>query len=276
MGDNDVNAFYLADNGDIYVSFNKSQNMHGKANYHGPEQIKDTNIYRFVPDSLGENTAGHFELYFDGSDVGLSSDGEDIDALYIEPSGSLIISTLDLKVPGSGGTTLRGKDEDLLVFTPTSLGENTAGTWSLFLNGSAQGLNEPSEDISGVWLNSQSQIFLTAKGNFSVAGAQGDGADIFVCTLGGSGCTFSLALDGSTIGLAGERIHGRRSARCQIMSQRLSSTIRINRQSRTMKPMTMCLIVTMMRKIPIRSIFPSCKSNACRLMAVPSTAMRQV
>lgn len=209
VGDNDVNAFYLADNGDIYVSFNKSQNMHGKVNYHGPDQIKDTNIYRFVPDSLGENTAGHFELYFDGSDVGLSSDGEDIDALYIEPSGALIISTLgSYKVPGPGGTTLRGKDEDLLVFTPTSLGENTAGTWSLFLDGSAQGLNEPSEDISGVWLNSQSQIFLTAKGNFSVAGAQGDGADIFVCTLGGSGCTFSLALDGSTIGLDGERIDG--------------------------------------------------------------------
>ncbi|MCX6050422.1 MAG: S8 family serine peptidase, partial [Chloroflexi bacterium] len=208
VSDNDVNAFDLKD-GELYLSFNQSKNMRGQGKFQGPDKIEDTDIYHFVPTSLGANTAGRFELYFDGSDVGLTSDGEDIDALFITPDGNLIISTLgSFKVPGPNGTELRGKDEDLLLFTPTSLGENTSGTWQLLLDGSAEGLTKSSEDISGVWLNAQSQIFLTTKDNFSVNGASGDGADIFICSRPDANtlCSFSLALDGSTIGLGGKHI----------------------------------------------------------------------
>lgn len=208
VGDNDVNAFHLADNGDLYISFNTSQTMQNGGGFTGPSKIEDTDIYHFIPTSLGEKTAGHFELYFDGSDVGLTSDGEDIDALFIAPSGALVISTLgSFKVTGAGGAALHGRDEDLLVFVPTSLGETTAGSWQLLLDGSAQGLTDYSEDVWGVWLNHRAQIFLSTRGDFAVDGASGDGADIFVCTLSATGlCSFSPYMDGSTIGLAGERI----------------------------------------------------------------------
>ncbi len=212
VGGNDVNAFHLADNGDLYVSFNESEEMDEDDNdFNGPDEIRDTNIYQFVPTSLGETTAGHFELYFDGTDVGLTHDGEDVDALYIMPSGGLLISTLgSYKVPGPGGTELRGKDEDLLLFTPTSLGDETSGSWTLVMDGSVQGLTKSGEDVASVWLDDSGQIFMTTYGTFSVEGVSGDGADILVCTVSVATnlCSFSLWLDGSTIGLDGERIDG--------------------------------------------------------------------
>jgi uncharacterized repeat protein (TIGR01451 family) len=209
VGDNDINAFDLAENGDIYMSFNRSQNMHRENKFDGPSRIEDSDIYRFVPTSLGKNTAGHFERYFDGSDVGLTSPGEDIDALFITPGGSLMISTLgSFRVPGPDGTTLRGRDEDLLAFIPTSLGEDTQGSWELVMDGSIEGLTEPSEDVSGLWVNHRFQFFLTTKGRFSVEGANGNSADIFICNVPGANgfCRFSPGIDGSTIGLDGEAI----------------------------------------------------------------------
>ena len=209
VGANDVNAFDLTPSGEIYLSFNSTQHMRGIRNYQGPNWIEDTDIYRFVPTSLGGKTAGRFETYFDGSDVGLTTLGEDIDALYVTPEGELIISTLgSYAVPGSGGTQLRGNDEDLLLFTPTSLGNVTTGSWQLLMDGSVEGLTRPGEDVAGVWMNHLSQIFLTTHGFFAVEGASGDSADIFVCTTPGASslCSFSFYLDGATIGLRGQKI----------------------------------------------------------------------
>jgi hypothetical protein len=63
----------------------------------------------------------HYELAFDGSDVGLGSTSEDIDAFAILPDGKIVISTTgSFSVPGASGT-LSGVGQDLLLFTPTSL-----------------------------------------------------------------------------------------------------------------------------------------------------------
>jgi uncharacterized repeat protein (TIGR01451 family) len=213
VGDNDINAFALTEEGELYVSFNDSEDdMDDEDGYEGPAEIEDTDIYHFIPTSLGDRTAGRFELFFDGSDVGLTKDGEDIDALFITPWGDLIISTLgSYKVPGPDGTELSGRDEDLLLFIPTSLGEETAGTWNLLMDGSVEGLGDPGEDVSSVWWNQAfGEIFMTSYGGFSVEGASGDSADILLCTLAGAPnlCSFGLALDGATLGLEGERIDG--------------------------------------------------------------------
>ncbi len=204
---NDINALQVNADGTIFLSVNKSRHMHDRPGYHGPDWLYETSIYRFRPYSLGWDTAGTFELIFDGSDVGLDRSGEDIDALYVAPNGLILLSTLgSASVAAADGSLIRAKDEDLLLFAPTSLGETTAGDWLLFLDGSAEGLEHPNEDIWGTWFGGDAGIFLTTRGDFSVAGLDGDGADIFSCV--GEPCSYRSILDGSEMGLAGERLDG--------------------------------------------------------------------
>lgn len=109
-----------------------------------------------------------------------------------------------------------GGDTDLVVFTLASLGSNTSGTWALHFDGSDVGLaDSSSEDVNGAWVNAANgDIYLSAVGAFSVAGAAGDGADIFIChptSLGSNtACTFGPGLfwDGSANGFAGQVVDG--------------------------------------------------------------------
>jgi hypothetical protein len=100
-------------------------------------------VLEFRPTRLGEQTAGTFSLFFDGSDVGLSTSGEGIDALAVLPSGDLLISVSNrFSVDG-----LRADDADLLLFVTSSSGTNTSGQWSLYVDGSTAGFG--TEDIWG-------------------------------------------------------------------------------------------------------------------------------
>ena len=77
-----------------------------------------------------------FSIFFDGSDVGLTSSGENVDAAFLASDGRLYLSTTgSFSVIGASGA-----DEDLLRFTPTSTGSTTAGTFDLYLDGSAVGI----------------------------------------------------------------------------------------------------------------------------------------
>ena len=165
----------------------------------------DSDILRFTPTSTGSTTAGTWSWYFDGSDVGLTTSDEDVDAFAIAPDGRLLISTIGtVSVTGASGA-----DEDLLAFTPTALGSTTSGTWAMYFDGSDVGLASTSnEDVNGVWVDAAGKIYLTTLGNFSVTGVSGDGSDIFVCTPGTLGstttCTWAMYWDGSINGFSGE------------------------------------------------------------------------
>ena len=172
--------------------------------------IDDSDIVRFIPSTLGTNTSGSFERYFDGSDVGLNNDNEDIDAIGFASDGRLLISTVgSFSVHG-----LSGEDEDLIAFSPTGLGGNTSGTFSMYFDGSDVGLNNSSdEDVRGVWIDSASgEIYLTTRWTFNVSGVSGDGADISLCDPSSLGertsCNFNAHWDGSANGYGGERIDG--------------------------------------------------------------------
>ena len=201
LGETDVDGFALMENGDILLSLAAPRSITGLG------WVDDSDIVRFVPTSLGNDTAGSFEWYFDGSDVGLTRSGEDIDALSVTSDGKLLLSTIgSFSAPGIGG-----RDEDLILFTPTSLGRNTSGAWARYFDGSDVGLRRSSEDVLGGQIDEASgDIYLTTNGNFAVPGLSGDGADILVCTPGTLGadtsCTFSLYWDGSAHGLAGEQV----------------------------------------------------------------------
>jgi carboxypeptidase T len=202
----DIDAFDLLPDGSILFS------ILGDTTISGLGKVDDSDLVRFVPTSLGANTAGSMSLYFDGSDVGLSTSGEDVDAVQQLADGRLVFSTADnVSVTGASGA-----DEDLLVFTPTSLGANTSGTWALYFDGSDVGLSTAaSEDVNGTWISAATgDIYLSTLGAFSVTGSSGDAADIFVChpsSLGSTtACTFGPGLywDGSTKGFAGEITDG--------------------------------------------------------------------
>ncbi len=200
---NDVNAFAILSDGSLLLSF-----VNSTTSVPGVGTVEDRDIVRFVPASLGASTSGSFEFYFDGSDVGFTSTAQDIDALHVQPDGSLIISVI-----GSSNVVSGTQDEDLLLFTPTSLGANTSGSWSPYFDGSDVGLSSSSsEDIYGVWIAANGDIYLTTAGSFAVTGASGSGADIFTCTplsLGSStSCSFSFYWDGSAFGFGSEVMDG--------------------------------------------------------------------
>ena len=202
----DVIAYSVRTDNSILMSFASAITVSGLGT------VDDSDIVRFVPTSLGTNTAGSFEFYFDGSDVGLSNSSEDIDAITFTADGKLVISTAgSYSVPG-----VSGADEDLLVFTASQLGQTTSGTWAMYFDGSDVGLSQSSsEDVNGAWLDvTTGKLYLTTVGAFSVTGVSGDGADIFICTptsLGSNtACTYGPGLywDGSANGFAGEIVDG--------------------------------------------------------------------
>ena len=101
-------------------------------------------LIRFIPDQLGEDTAGRWEIYFDGSDVGISKNTEDLWGVAVDSdSNDLFLTTRKQFDVG-----LRGDGLDILRFSPTTLGPETAGLYAskLFFDGSAAGLTADSLD----------------------------------------------------------------------------------------------------------------------------------
>jgi myo-inositol-hexaphosphate 3-phosphohydrolase/PKD repeat protein len=136
--DEDVDAVELLADGRLLVSTTGSFSVSGVSG-------ADEDIIAFTPTSLGATTTGTWTLYFDGSDVELTSSDEDIDALAID-AGKVYLST-----EGSFSVTgISGRDEDVFVFTPSSLGSTTQGTFAstLFFDGSQHGLG--SLDITAI------------------------------------------------------------------------------------------------------------------------------
>ncbi len=198
VGTPDLFAFSLLDADTILMSFGTSVTVNGIA-------ATPQDVLRFDATSLGSTTAGTFSLYFDGSDVGLSdATNEKIDALSLLPDGRLLISTNgNPAVPG-----VSGKDEDVLAFTPTSLGDVTSGSWALYFDGSDVGLSETSgEDVDALDVVG-GNIYLSTQDIFSVPGLSGADEDVFVCAATSIGdvtaCNYlpSLYFDGSTWGLS--------------------------------------------------------------------------
>jgi len=200
----DVDAFFILFDGSLLLSLDADVTVSGLGT------VDDSDLIRFSPTSLGANTSGTFTRYFDGSDVGLSNSGEDLDAIGFAPDGRLIISTIDtFNVPG-----VSGGDEDLIAFTPNTLGDTTSGSWSLYFDGSDVGLNESaSEEINALWIDPlNGRLYLSTLGNFTVAGLSGNGSDIFTCTPGSLGnvtsCTYASYWLGASNGFSGEIVDG--------------------------------------------------------------------
>jgi DNA-binding beta-propeller fold protein YncE len=196
-----VDAFTRLDADSLLFSFDTAGSVPGI-----PGTLDDSDIVRFDATSpLGPTTAGSFSLYFDGSNVGLTADAHDLDAIEPLSDGRILIST-------TGSATVSGvtaRDEDLLAFAPTSLGSITAGSFSLYFDGSDIGLGEAPEDVDAAAVDASGRIYLSTLDVFAVPGVSGQDEDVFVFTPSAldpptTAGTYAptLYFDGSTYGLA--------------------------------------------------------------------------
>ena len=172
--------------------------------------IDDSDVVRFDASSLGATTAGTFSVYFDGSDVGLTQSAADVDALELLTDGRIVISTTGT-VSVSG---VSARDEDLLAFTPASLGQTTAGTFALYFDGSDVGLGENPEDVDAVSVDASGRLFLSTADTLAVPGLSGADEDVVVFNPAQLGPTTAgtysptLFFDGSSSGLAANDVFG--------------------------------------------------------------------
>jgi hypothetical protein len=195
-----VSAFAVVDSNTILLSLGKAANI-------APIGKVDVQDIMLFTGTLGEATSGTFSLYFDGSDVGLEKAQESITVLHSLADGRLIIGTKGAaSVPG-----LTTASEDLMLFTPTSTGANTAGNWSLYMDGSDVGLTFQAR-IDAIAVGPNGNLYLSTIGAFNLGVVSGENEDVIICANPSTGantaCTFSPAVyfDGSQWGLAGDNV----------------------------------------------------------------------
>jgi FtsP/CotA-like multicopper oxidase with cupredoxin domain len=256
----DIDAFAFLDEDSIIMSFTSLLNATAVP---GVGIVTDADIVRFDATSLGTSTTGSFSMVFDASDVGLSPSllnrNEGIDAIQQLPGGELVISTSgDPDVPGITGEA----SEDLLLFTPTSLGASTAGTWSMRFDGSDVGLAAGSENVDSAWTAGNGDIYLSTTGDFSVPGLSGDDDDVFVFTPASLGTTtagsFSPALqfNAGSFGQGGNDVDG--------AGRRGEATITPAAFARAIRPAARVVKVGATAKVRGRTLTVSARTVRCK------------
>jgi CSLREA domain-containing protein len=209
----DVDAFIFQADGSLLLSFN------GPTVVPGVGPVDDSDIVKFTPTRLGSDTAGSFTLYLRGADVGLTTDGEDIDAIGFTAAGNLVVSTIgDFDAPNA-----QGRDEDLFVWTN--------GQWQHFFVGANVGL--ANEDVNGLWIDpATGELYLTVKDDFAFDNVQIDSDDIFVCTpTQAGGCTFRRFWDSDVHDYGSENLD-------HIGLGSLPTTLVVDGQSRNLEALT--------------------------------------
>jgi hypothetical protein len=190
----DIDGLAVLEDGDLLLSFSKAGNVPGIG-----DKVDDSDIVRF------DSATSTFSLFFDGSDVGLESSGENVDAIDLLPDGRLLVSVNNLfSVPG-----VTGDDEDVIAFTGT-FGPNTSGTWEMYFDGADVGFNFSIEDIDGLAVGGET-AYVSTIGNFSAGALSGADEDVAACigvqTGWNTACgSMAMFFDGSEWGLDGNDV----------------------------------------------------------------------
>lgn len=141
-------------------------------------------------------TTGQWSLLFDSSDI--VAGGTDIDAFEWRSDQTILLSfNINTTLPGLGAVT----DKDIVRFIPTSLGATTAGSFEMFINGSALGLdaNDPNENIDGITITSEGQLVISTVGPVNAnGGLSANGSDLLRVE---SNRSLSIYLEGADLGL---------------------------------------------------------------------------
>ena len=175
-------------------------------------------IVQFEPYELGEYTSGRWNMYLDGSDIGLTTSAEMIDALDFTDDywDSLYFSTTGRAtvVPNAGNPPFTAEDEDLIDCGLHQQGENTVANCRLYFDGSAAGI-PATADIAGVWFDpANGDIHLTFTAATTINGVKYLPNDVAICrpnnyVLPLSSCTWQpKAWVGNNHGLTGKFVDG--------------------------------------------------------------------
>jgi hypothetical protein len=200
-----IDAFAWLNTSTLLLSFATDSSVPGIGT------VDDSDVVRFDATSLGSNTAGTLSMYFDGSDVGLveTNSAHGVDAFELLPNGHLLLSTTGPSLTVQGVAV---RDEDLIEFSPTSLGPNTAGSFSFYFDGSDVGLGDTAEDVDAVAVDASGLIYLSTRDAFAVPGVSGSKEDVFVFTPSSLGLVTSGSylptpyFDGSDYGLGANNV----------------------------------------------------------------------
>ncbi|MBI3843264.1 MAG: PKD domain-containing protein [Planctomycetes bacterium] len=197
-----IDAFCRMPNGDLLLSFATTTTVPGLTGGPTGLRVANADIVRFHPTSLGAVTAGTFAFYFDGSDVGLTTSTENVDAIALDSAGNLVLSITGAGA-GTGQSAITGSD--LVRFTATSLGAVTAGSFSMYFDASDVGLTTSTEIVDAAFIATDGRLYLSTTGNFAVTGATGGKSGIlrFAPTNLGANTTgtFDLFVRSTDIGI---------------------------------------------------------------------------
>ena len=152
-------------------------------------------------------------LFFDGSDVGLGNVDIDAFALLPVPGGDpqLLLSVdKDFTLKNFGAVD----ESDILRFLPTQYGETTRGSYALYFDGSAVGLENKDEDVDAIGFDANGNLLISVDGAFNAQGLKGADEDLFQLSNfvpgGNTSGVWSLYFDGSGVKLSskGEDLMG--------------------------------------------------------------------
>jgi hypothetical protein len=166
----------------------------------GGVDFEDEDVVRY------DTVADTWEMVFDGSDVLPAS--ADVNAFGLNSDGSMLLSfQVNVTIPGLGTVD----DSDVVLFTPTSTGEVTAGSFSLAFDGSTVGLTTSNEEITALVgpEDAGDELLISTLGGFNVpktGGGNLTGVDEDLIGLNGG--TWDLRFDGSDVALATEDLWG--------------------------------------------------------------------
>lgn len=146
-----------------------------------------------------------WDVYFDGSDVGLL--GVNVDAFTLLEDGSILFS-VDSDVQPLGDLE-KVDDADIVHFIPTSIGSNTAGSFELYLDGSEYGLDDPGSgpdtDIDVIGFSPEGNLLISTVNDFSGSLLGSFAAeDLAYWDTTGLIPAWTVYFDGSDVGLTTE------------------------------------------------------------------------
>lgn len=145
-------------------------------------------------------TTGAWAILFDGSDVGLAN--VDLKNFQLLTDNSILMSfDARISLPGAGTV----ERSDIVRFTPISLGLTTAGSWTLYFDGSDVGLADSGEYLDALGLDAAGRLLISTEGTFKVGTLTAQDEDLvaFTATSWGSTTAGSWAFyfDGSDVAL---------------------------------------------------------------------------
>ena len=93
-------------------------------------------LFVFTETGLGETTSGTWAIYFDGSDVGLTTSTENIWGAEVGANGNIYLTTISTYAV----TGVSGDSDDFFTCAPGTLGDTTSCTFSLYWDGDSYGV----------------------------------------------------------------------------------------------------------------------------------------